>query len=57
MKNLSDTPWTGFESRYYKSVAKRVCLSVCWQINSEKKVLNGGEYDIGWDYNWDNDIY
>ena len=30
-----------------------VCLSVCTRNKSDKRVLNDGEYDVGWDYDWD----
>ena len=28
---------------------------VCIQYKYLTRVLNGGEYDIGWDYDWDYD--
>jgi len=34
-----------------------VCLSECVRKKSEIIVLNGGEYDIGWDYDRDYDDY
>ena len=32
-----------------------VCL--CIRKHSDKGVLNGGKYDISWDYEWDYDVY
>ena len=37
-----------------KSECAYVCL--CVRKYFDKRVLNGGEYDIGWDYDWDDDI-
>jgi len=32
-----------------------VCLCVCTKV-PVKRVLNGGEYDIGWDNDWNYDV-
>ena len=39
-------------------INKNECASVslCVRKYFDKRVLNGGEYDIGWDYDWDDDI-
>jgi len=34
-----------------------VCLCVCSQSILKKRILNGSEYDIGWDYDVGDDHY
>ena len=35
-----------------------VCLFVCvFAKDSDKRLLNGGEYDTDWDYDWNYDVY